>query len=269
MVIAHCCHLIVKCKREAIRQILQPAEQVDSKPRKKDAAAKNEDEKEVSVKHSISKARIKEQIEMHLSYGDVAWVAMGKWGLAIVNFALVVTQIGFCVGFTIFLGNTLQKMLPLANSTIRFPASTLTPGNNSLDYDDIISLTDSSTVETSTISLTTQANMSNSSAFNPPLVAPLRPRYEVLIAAMTPIFVAFAFLRNVRKHLGPVSIVANTAVFLAYFAIMAYIIIGMYCIYSIYEVYSFVKFPNLVFLKYVLIITVKKHIGYENKENKY
>ncbi len=214
LVTAHCCHLIVKCKREAIRQLLRPTHEVDSKPNRQNAATqKYGDERETTLKHSLSRARVKEQIEMHLSYGDVAWVAMGKWGLATVNFALVVTQIGFCVGFTIFLGNTIQKMFPLVNGTLSFPAATLSPSDN----------TTMTTLVMSTVESTVETNLS---LLNPPMVPPLHPRYEVLVAALVPLLVLFAFLRNVREHLGPVSIVANSAVFLAYFAVMAYIIIG-------------------------------------------
>ena len=56
--------------------------------------------------------------------------------------------------------------------------------------------------------------------------SPVHPRYEVLVAAMVPLFILLAFLRNVRQHLGPVSFVSNTAVVLAFCAVMAYISIG-------------------------------------------
>ena len=86
----HCCHLIVKCKRHVIEKLRQQM------------IANGVDE------YLVEKER--EHLGRTLSFGKIGKVSMGRLGVALVNTSILITQFGFCVGYFIFLGNTMRSV---------------------------------------------------------------------------------------------------------------------------------------------------------------
>ncbi|XP_071793223.1 proton-coupled amino acid transporter 1-like isoform X1 [Asterias amurensis] len=195
----HCCHLIIKCKRELIRQIIE--DNISNEHQSPETLMK--------TRHLLNTT-----LEKRLSYGDTASLSLGKVGIILVNVSLVVTQFGFCVNYFIFLGNTFQKMFPYH-----------------LPY---IAVDNSSTTWTtplpSTVHLTTDKvalSITNSSS---PLVNILpysfvsqSPGYNILVLLPLPIFILFGYLRSIRQ-LGPASVFANLSSLVGYVAMMVYIL---------------------------------------------
>ena len=66
-------------------------------------------------------------MERRLTYSDIAWIGAGKWGSKVVTGMLLLSQFCFCIGYNIFLGNTIQVFLPVVNDTISFAALTVAP----------------------------------------------------------------------------------------------------------------------------------------------
>eukprot|EP00048_Salpingoeca_helianthica_P010937 m.156696 g.156696 ORF g.156696 m.156696 type:complete len:168 (+) comp15156_c0_seq17:226-729(+) len=56
----------------------------------------------------------REHLATAMQYGDVAHAAAGVWGRRAVDMFLVLTQFGFCVGYFIFLGNTMHDLTPIS-----------------------------------------------------------------------------------------------------------------------------------------------------------
>lgn len=171
-----------------------------------------EDGEPAAMEESISELKLRDQVEKQMSYGDIAWIATGKKGLALVNFALVYTQFGFCVGYFIFLGNTIQKLFPLVNGTMPVPVNTTQVIGGVLN--DLSTLPPPS------------SNLTNSSHLGPSLhhTGPASMFY-IIVACFVPAFVAFAFLRSIR-HMGPASLFANVASIIGYATVMGYILSG-------------------------------------------
>ncbi|XP_074648360.1 uncharacterized protein LOC141903891 isoform X2 [Tubulanus polymorphus] len=99
---AHCCQMIVNCKKYLWRHLVENHE----------ARLGRED------------PEYRDHLNRSLSYADIGRHALGKAGVVIVDFFLVVTQTGFCVTYFIFIGNTIHSMfptrpvaVPTANST--------------------------------------------------------------------------------------------------------------------------------------------------------
>lgn len=131
----HCCHLIVKTKHHAIRKLLGTPlvsnrattsqkqnyrsydtqdsglddEEGDETPFIPKSSASNSDDEETSLK---SASEHHEHIVRHMMYGDIGKVCYGKYGVGVVNFFIALTQFGFCVGYFIFIGNTVHSLFP-------------------------------------------------------------------------------------------------------------------------------------------------------------
>eukprot|EP00058_Branchiostoma_floridae_P009501 XP_002594989.1 hypothetical protein BRAFLDRAFT_99279 [Branchiostoma floridae] len=92
----HCCHLIVDCKKELIRQIL----------------SKYSQQRVMTAADLVIQTHRQKRLERSLTYGDLGRKVFGTGGLIIVNLALLQTQFFFLVGYFVFLGNTLQTLWP-------------------------------------------------------------------------------------------------------------------------------------------------------------
>lgn len=108
----HCCHLIVKTKYSAIKEYVQNMDISPRKTKQYSSTSDSEDASEVEVEFDEVREH-EEHMKCHMSYGDVGWSAFGKTGLYLVNFFIAVTQFGFCVGYFIFIGNTLHRLFPV------------------------------------------------------------------------------------------------------------------------------------------------------------
>ncbi|KAK7507846.1 hypothetical protein BaRGS_00000811 [Batillaria attramentaria] len=60
---------------------------------------------------------LKKQLLKTIQYGDIARMCFGWWGVAVVNTAIMVTQVGFTANYVIFTANTLYSFFPVYNCT--------------------------------------------------------------------------------------------------------------------------------------------------------
>ena len=153
--------------------------------------------------------KVKETIEKEMTLGDIGKIAVGPWGLRLVNTALVITQLGFCVAYFIFIGNTIGEMFPLKCKSV-----TVIPTVNAT-----LSEPTSATRMThySTIGM-------NSSSMIPPLHS-TAPKFSLLVLIPFPFLVAMAFVKSIRK-LGPISGVANVTLLAGFFGLLAFLLTG-------------------------------------------
>ena len=91
----HCCQLIIKCKKAAVQIVL------DSAPKSDDLESLDTDMTDM-----------RNTVEKRMFFGEIGRIALGKKGVFLVNAALLATQYGFCIGYFIFLGNTITSMFP-------------------------------------------------------------------------------------------------------------------------------------------------------------
>ncbi|XP_072042560.1 proton-coupled amino acid transporter 1-like isoform X2 [Amphiura filiformis] len=265
----HCCSLIVKCKRLAIHKILESREDWLNST--------------IEAVENPSRLKLRKKVERRLTYSDVAWIGAGKWGSRVVTFMLLFTQFGFCIGYLIFLGNTVRKFFPMIQSTISFPALTLSPALSSTAMSPIstmhttmvqnsttslfptnqtslllTTLNSSSTLlnyfttanpsfldsSISTDNMSTMSFMtSNSSSLNPSSSYPVH-LYYIIVAVFVPFFATLALVRNIR-HLGAGSMVANFSILIGYISIMAYILRGFQVSHTV-ELANWSTFPIFI-----------------------
>ncbi|XP_077992695.1 uncharacterized protein LOC144446744 [Glandiceps talaboti] len=101
----HCCHLIIKCKNEAISRL----HSIHYTPSKVDLEAEDSNDGELAK----SGEELLEHFEASLTYGDLGKLCMGEIGIVLVNIGLCITQLGFCTAYLIFLGTTIGSFFPL------------------------------------------------------------------------------------------------------------------------------------------------------------
>ena len=185
----HCCQLIVKCKNVAVSTLLE------SSPHYQEL---------VNEGCHQELAKLKEKIEKEMTLGDIGKVAVGQWGVRIVNFALVLTQTGFCVSYFIFMGQTIKDMFPGNLKSVNITSNNNTPYH----------LQD--------------GNMQNSSSMVPPIIInSTAPAFLFLVLIPMPVIVIMAFIRDIRK-LGPVSGIANVAILAGFITFLVYMLNGKY-----------------------------------------
>ena len=153
--------------------------------------------------------KVKETIEKEMTLGDIGKIAVGPWGLRLVNTALIITQLGFCVAYFIFIGNTIGEMFPLKCKSV-----TVIPAVNAT-----LSEPTSATRMThySTIGM-------KFSTVIPPLHS-TAPKFFLLVLIPFPFLVAMAFVKSIRK-LGPISGVANVTLLAGFFGLLAFLLKG-------------------------------------------
>ncbi|RUS91370.1 hypothetical protein EGW08_000887, partial [Elysia chlorotica] len=252
----HCCHLIVKCKYYAIDRMLNRKCGRQFIPVKQEEDDDDDwDSDDSSENHGVKVSEHYKKLQRNFTYGDVGKAAFGRAGLFIVNACLVFTQFGFCVSYFIFVGNTIHSLFPftnpnatysffdLHNATHLSPNTTsATPSSPSLDTLMLEAARErgSNTGLNSTAALMsgdvsylfTDADMNKNTEedslqwFNMTTAAvSTGPDLRLLVLSPLPIFMAFAFLRDVR-HLSAVSVGADFAIFIGCAVTLAYITIG-------------------------------------------
>lgn len=194
---AHCCHLIVKCKKEVVRRII---------------ANPNTLQGHVSSRLlSISVT----DLERTITYGDVARAVLGKLGSVLTNLGLFVTQFGFCVSYFIFIADTMEQAIE------KFANSNSTNNSVTMGEDD-------------SIHHSALPDKLNDWSFSQ-LMASSGPKtddntkdvvdYHLLLLIPFPCFMAFAMMRRIRD-MGPLSAFANFAVFVGFVSITVIIAKG-------------------------------------------
>ena len=152
--------------------------------------------------------KVKETIEKEMTLGDIGKIAVGPWGLRLVNTALIITQLGFCVAYFIFIGNTIGEMFPF-----KYKSETVTVVNATLSK------------PTSATRMTHYSTIwMNSSSMIPPLHS-TAPKFSLLVLIPFPFLVAMAFVKSIRK-LGPISGVANVTLLAGFFGLLAFLLKG-------------------------------------------
>ncbi|XP_077992195.1 uncharacterized protein LOC144446321 [Glandiceps talaboti] len=97
----HACLVIIKCKKIVVHRL-----QANASP--------NDEE---------SDDEALEYLERHLTYMDIAQFSFGKIGKTLVEVSLCVAQFSFCVGYLVFIGNTLASLFCIDHQ----PITTETP----------------------------------------------------------------------------------------------------------------------------------------------
>ncbi|KAK3710662.1 hypothetical protein QZH41_010999 [Actinostola sp. cb2023] len=189
--------MIIKCKIMAVDIILESSHHY----------------KELQNEECYLEMRqLREEVEQDMTLGDIGHIAIGKWGIRIVDLALILTQTGFCVAYFIFIGNTLKDIFPVKYPTNSTIANTVTD----------IALTTQST------NVNTGATLRNSTPLVPPIVGhETAPPFVLLLLVPFPFVVLMSFVRYVRK-LGPISGIANVAILVGFVGLLAHILQGLH-----------------------------------------
>nr|XP_006826062.1 PREDICTED: proton-coupled amino acid transporter 1-like [Saccoglossus kowalevskii] len=228
----HCCHLIIKCKQEAVSRL----HTIHHTPSKIDLEAEN---------GALSKSgeELLEHFESTLTYGDIGQLCMGKVGVILVNIGLCITQLGFCSTYVIYLATTFGSFFP--NKAVSTPNMSLNdlPAQQHetqqlYDLNDFSKSTELLSFEAFQSSITSAMNniseiISNLSSTElyaensttSTVYKSTAPPFFVLILFPLPVFIIFAFIRNIRK-LGPVSMLANVSLCLGFVLMFLYLLIG-------------------------------------------
>lgn len=174
----HCCQLVIKCKKAAVQKVL-------------DTVCLS-DVTDVDSQHTQA-ALLRNTVEKRMQYGDIGRIAMGKWGVLLVNMALLATQYGFCVGYFIFMGNTIALMFTVPS-----------------------------------VPVTTLHNGSASNVTSPPSHSHNVPPFALIVLIPLLPLILFSYIRGVRR-LGPISFMANIALFVAFLSVIGYMLSGKCC----------------------------------------
>lgn len=190
----HCCQLVIKCKKAAVQLTL------DKLHKPVEVELDEEDLLE-----------LQNRIERKTMYGDIGRIALGKWGTLLVNAALLATQFGFCIGYFIFLGNTVSSMFPVVRTKPHHMHR-----NASIPHHNQTSNT---------------TNVLGNKSDGTSTTATTAPVFPLLLLIPAVPLVLMAFIRNVRK-LGPISFLANLALLVAFVSVIGYMLSGMCCVFS-------------------------------------
>lgn len=169
----HCSHLIIKCKKAAVKKVLL------SNPRYTDPSTSEEELQE-----------IRDATEKKVMYSDIGRIALGKLGVVLVEVSLLATQFGFCIGYLIFIGNTIGSLFPVIHLQ-KIVNSSL--AHNVTDFQ-----------------LETKSRA---------------PPFAVLVLIPLLPLILMAFIRRVRK-LGPVSFISNISLLVAFTSVLGYMLSG-------------------------------------------
>ena len=150
---------------------------------------------------TVDMDELEDRIESGIKYGDIGRMTLGRWGLGMVNTALLITQFFFCTGYFIFLGNTIASLFPAVKSEHHISGNaSFHPHNHSVNG-----------------SMTSEGGDDHVKTTAPPF--PL-----LLLVPLVPL-VLMAYIRNVRK-LGPVSFIANISLLIAFLSVISYMLSG-------------------------------------------
>ena len=205
--------------------------------------------------HGSNASEAYKKLQRNFTYGDVGKAAFGRAGLFIVNACLVFTQFGFCVSYFIFVGNTIHSFFPFTNRNGSYSLFDLHNSTHPSSNSSLIPIGPS--LDTLMLEATRERNSSDNLNYTPAQISEdisylftdadvntdidaedsflwlnmttaaisTAPDLRLLVLSPLPIFLAFAFLRDVR-HLSAVSVGADFAIFIGCAVTLAYITIG-------------------------------------------
>ena len=98
----HCCHLVVRCKKICVNRLVDAAFASSGPGGLKDTSASVS---ETDLLTDVGRRqRLREKAEKTITYGHIGRQAFGRTGEVLVAVALIITQLGFCVNYFIFVG---------------------------------------------------------------------------------------------------------------------------------------------------------------------
>ena len=216
------CMLMVRCKYLLIDKLCEDYR--DSNP----TSSKDVERKLASLRWRMTR---------FLGYGDLVSLTLGRWGLYVVNFCIIVTQAGFCMNYFIVIGNTMEMLFPLRLENVTVPADLVNASlqaSNFASWDrllrDSVSSPPQSTGQQSTNNATEFENttfLRNSSTGLETLLVYDTTAWPLplLVIIPLPLMAVFALFRTMRQ-LSIVSIVANSCLFVGFFSILFYLVAG-------------------------------------------
>ena len=142
-------------------------------------------------------------LQANLDYTDLGRLTFGRWGAFLVSTCLVITQLGFCVGYFVFIGNAFDSLV--APAPIAPPAPPLNV--------------------TSRLSMVMAPGLSPDDSPLPPESSSL----ALLVLAPFPLLAAFTMFRDVRQ-MAPLSIMANIVILGGLLGVLFYVISGIHCL---------------------------------------
>ena len=245
----HCCNLIVRCKRIVIKNIVE--------------------KRTIS---GVCSSQIKEEeliLNEALSFGVIGKACLGLPGVLAVNISIMITQFGFSVGYFIFLGNTLRSILK--PYLIKYLNTTFSKGilnDTILTGKAIQNFSRTENTEHSAKSYAPhQISYLDKNRFDLlNLTSDTYASFAILIFVPVIILISISFVRELRK-LGPISMVANFSIVVAFAATASYMLASklLSCYFSIFtERFKFqtliqhlfcnlqLQFINILLLLYIL-----------------
>lgn len=163
---------------------------------------------------NVNVTQIRNTVEKRMLFGEIGRIALGKWGVLLVNVALLATQYGFCIGYFIFMGNTIASMFPTTTETHMTQATaTVSPAEQNSSNGS------QANMNSSTILVGRSHSVNHAPAFGLLILVPLIP------------LILFSYIRSVRK-LGPVSFAANVALLVAFMSVVGYMLSGKFILWT-------------------------------------
>jgi len=218
----HCCAMIVKCKDIIINEKLK-------KLRKK----------------GVSEEGVKDEaliLGKTLSFGQMGKICLGRSGVLAVNISVIITQLGFTIGYFIYMGNTMRTVLKyffvhtvqtnITNTTIITTNTPLTTkiftttlNTTTTNYFNLFNdVSNTSIVETLSNNYVT--SISGGPFSQASLISNSSLTFAIFLIIIAPILILISFVRDLRK-LGPVSVIANVSIIVAFTATVSYILAKM------------------------------------------
>ena len=293
----HCCHLIVKTKHHIIRKHLDKLKNtgqtkngkqrenyssikvntpgdsgVEDESVAEDFITRSARDEDSDTESNESYSDLEEHLMKHLTYGEIGKKCFGGKGLGMVNFFIALTQFGFCVGYFIFIGNTVYSIFPmelcrisgnrttchilydlnkppLLNTSKRVDENLhqlmLVPYSFEADPNaSTVAPQNFSTTTSVPGNVTTVLPPNTTAAFPFDIIEEIRrskPNLMLLVASPLPIFILFAFIRSVRA-LGMISVIANCCILGGCIAVFAFLLNGKYVINPFLTLYLICQF---------------------------
>ncbi|KAI0232371.1 Proton-coupled amino acid transporter 2 [Lamellibrachia satsuma] len=204
----HCCRLIVKCKHIVI----------DDLCRKYELSKEEDNDADLS-----DMAMFRIRLLRRLDYTDIGRLICGRWGGFVVNFCLVVTQVGFCVGYFIFIGNTVHETNTASSSTpTTIEDFVLEPVNATTTSSYGRTRVQLGAVSTKPDNTTRLSNVTDVPKVALWLVHS-GPPLALLVLSPLPLLIIFTFFRTVRQ-MALISVGANIAILIGLFSVLFYIL---------------------------------------------
>ncbi|XP_065659456.1 proton-coupled amino acid transporter 1-like isoform X1 [Hydra vulgaris] len=212
----HCCNLIVRCKQIVIKNKI----------------------KELNLLSSPLSFQEEEKIlNDTISYGSIAKSYLGVPGVLAVNISVLTTQFGFSIGYFIFLGNTLRSILKRYISTNNSLNKRLADPRN---YSLLLSDSRNEKLGAGFVFQSMHFYKKRFSLLD--LSSDSKASFARLLVIPVVFLILVSFIRSLRK-LGPISLLANLSLIIAFVATASYLLGSLDHISSDIKYFKLSTFP--------------------------